>query len=189
MRLAGLARRGARRQPAPMSARIDAAQMSTGGTTRQHATAVAILAAAAPLAALASERFLEMAPCALCLWQRWPNWAAAALAVLAAGMRSRPLLALAGLAVLVSGAIAALHVGVEQGWWPSPLPSCAAPTAGATMSVDDLMRSLAARPAKPCDAAAYLVPGLPVSMAVMNFLYALALGALALTWSRRGARR
>ncbi|WP_245615224.1 disulfide bond formation protein B [Muricoccus aerilatus] len=172
-----------------MSAEMNTGQMSTGPTTRQHAVAVALLAAAAPLAALASERFLEMAPCALCLWQRWPYWLAVVLAALAAGMRSRPLLALAGLAVLVSGAIAALHVGVEQGWWPSPLPSCAAPTAGATMSVDDLMRSLAARPAKPCDAAAYLIPGLPVSMAAMNLLYALALGALALTWSRRGAQR
>ncbi|TPG48405.1 disulfide bond formation protein B [Roseomonas nepalensis] len=162
--------------------------MSTPTSTRQHATAVALLAAAAPLAALASERFLGMAPCALCLWQRWPYWAAAVLAALAATLRSRPLLLLAGIAVLASGAIAGLHVGVEQGWWPSPLPSCAAPTAGAGQSVDDLLRGLAARPAKPCDAAAYLVPGLPVSMAAMNLLYALALGAVALNWSRRGAR-
>ena len=99
------------------------------------------------------------------------------------------LLALAGAAVLVSGAIAGLHVGVEQGWWPSPLPSCAAPTAGTGMSVDDLMRSLAARPAKPCDAAAYLIPGLAVSMAAMNLIYALVLGGLALNWARRGTDR
>ena len=162
--------------------------MSTQTSTRQHATAVALLSAAAPLAAMASERFLEMAPCALCLWQRWPYWLAAVLAALAAALRSRPLLALAGIAVLVSGGIAGLHVGVEQGWWPSPLPSCAAPMAGTGMSVDDLMRGLAARPAKPCDAAAYLIPGLPVSMAAMNLFYALALGAVALNWSRKGVR-
>jgi disulfide bond formation protein DsbB len=156
--------------------------------TRQHAAITALLAAAAPLAALASETLLGMAPCALCLWQRWPYWVAVVLAALAAGMRSRRLLALAGLAVLVSGGIAALHVGVEQGWWPSPLPSCAAPTAGsAAASVDDLMRSLAAKPDKPCDAGAYLIPGLPVSMAAMNLAYALVLGGLALTWARRGA--
>ena len=163
-------------------------------STRQHAAVVVLLAAATPLAAMASERFLEMAPCALCLWQRWPYWAAAVLAALAAAMGTgargaRLLLALAGVAVLASGAIAALHVGVEQGWWPSPLPSCAAPTAGAGMSVDDLMRSLAARPAKPCDAAAYPIPGLPVSMAAMNLAYALALGGLALNWSRKGVPR
>ncbi|HEY8614416.1 MAG TPA: disulfide bond formation protein B [Roseomonas sp.] len=154
---------------------------------RQSATLVGIFATAAPLAALASESVLGMAPCALCLWQRWPYWVAAALAALAAGLRSRALLALAGLAVLASAAIAGLHAGVEQGWWPSPLPSCAAPSAGAAQGVDDLMRSLAAKPAKPCDAAAYLIPGLPVSMAAMNLGYALVLGGLALNWSRRGA--
>ncbi|MFC0386758.1 disulfide bond formation protein B [Muricoccus vinaceus] len=158
-------------------------------STRQHATIAALLAAAAPLVALASERFGEMAPCALCLWQRWPYWVAVVLAALAAGLRSRALLSLAGAAVLVSGAIAGLHVGVEQGWWPSPLPSCAAPTAGTGMSVDDLMRSLAARPAKPCDAAAYLIPGLAVSMAAMNLIYALVLGGLALNWARKGTDR
>lgn len=154
-------------------------------STRQHATATALLAAAAPLAALASERFLGMAPCALCLWQRWPYWVAAVLAVLAAALRSRALLALAGLAILASAAIAALHVGVEQGWWPSPLASCAAPSAGAATSVDELMRSLAPKPDKPCDAAAYLVPGLPVSMAAMNLVYGLVVGGLSLAWARR----
>ncbi|WP_458096064.1 disulfide bond formation protein B [Roseomonas sp. WA12] len=156
-------------------------------TLPRKATVVALLAAAAPLAALASETLLRMAPCALCLWQRWPYWVAVVLAVLAAGLRSRALLALAGVAVLVSGAIAGLHVGVEQGWWPSPLASCAAPSAGAAASVDDLMRSLAPRPDKPCDAPAFLIPGLPVSMAAMNLAYALVLGGLALNWSRRGA--
>jgi disulfide bond formation protein DsbB len=156
-------------------------------TLRRNAAVVAMLAAAAPLAALASETLLRMAPCALCLWQRWPYWVAVALAALAAGLRSRALLALAGVAVLASGAIAGLHVGVEQGWWPSPLASCAAPSAGAAASVDDLMRGLAPRPDKPCDAPAFLIPGLPVSMAAMNLAYALVLGGLALNWSRRGA--
>jgi disulfide bond formation protein DsbB len=156
-------------------------------TLPRNATVVALLAAAAPLAALASEILLRMAPCALCLWQRWPYWVAVVLAALAAGLRSRALLALAGVAVLASGAVAGLHVGVEQGWWPSPLASCAAPSAGAAASVDDLMRSLAPRPDKPCDAPAFLIPGLPVSMAAMNLAYALVLGGLALNWSRRGA--
>jgi disulfide bond formation protein DsbB len=156
-------------------------------TLRRHATILAILAAAAPLVALGSEAFLHMAPCALCLWQRWPYWVAVVLAVLAAGLRSRGLLTLAGLAVLVSAGIAGLHLGVEHGWWPSPLASCAAPNAGAAANVDDLLRSLAPRPDKPCDAPAYLISGLPVSMAAMNLAYALVLGGLALNWARRGA--
>jgi len=150
---------------------------------------LAALAAAAPLAALASERFLGFAPCELCLWQRWPYWAAAALALaaLAVPARARPwLLGAAGIAVLVSGAIGGFHVGVEQGWWPSPLPGCATPqvTGG---SVDDLFNRLAPMPNKPCDAATYPIPFLPVSMAAMNLLYALGLGTLALRWSSRGA--
>jgi disulfide bond formation protein DsbB len=50
------------------------------------------------------------------------------------------------------------------------------------------MRSLAAAPSKPCDAPTYLIPGLPLSMAAMNLLYALGLSALAAIWMRRGAR-
>ena len=154
------------------------------------ALVVALLAAAVPLVALASERFGGLAPCALCLWQRWPYWAAVALALAAAGLRSRALLGLAGVAVLVSAGLGALHLGVEQGWWPSPLPACAAPASMGSGSVDDMLRSLAARPAKPCDAPAYLVPGLPVSMAAMNVIYGLLVSALALRWARRtGGRR
>ena len=51
-----------------------------------------------------------------------------------------------------------------------------------------MMRSLAAAPNKPCDAATYLIPGLPLSMAAMNLIYGLGLGALALLLARRGAR-
>lgn len=153
---------------------------------------IAVLAAAAPLFALGSETWWGLAPCELCLWQRWPYWVAAGLAALGTVLPGRTraaLVALAGVAALVSAAIAALHVGVEQGWWPSPLPGCAAPTVPAgTMSIDEMMRSLAPAPNKPCDAATYLVEGLPLSMAAMNLLYGLGLGALALTFARRAAR-
>jgi disulfide bond formation protein DsbB len=152
---------------------------------------IALLAAAAPLFALGTEGWWGLAPCELCLWQRWPYWAAAALAGLAVVLPGRArgaLLLLAGLAALASAGIGALHVGVEQGWWPSPLPGCAAPTAGAATSIDDMMRSLAPAPTKPCDAATYLIEGLPLSMAAMNLLYGLGLGALALALARRGAR-
>jgi disulfide bond formation protein DsbB len=156
------------------------------------ALAIAVLAAAAPLFARGSEDWFGLAPCTLCLWQRWPYWVAAGLALAAALMPRfrRPALILAGVAALASGAIGGFHVGVEQGWWPSPLPGCQAPrSAGPGASVDDLMRSLAPAPTKPCDAPTYLIPGLPLSMAAMNLLYALGLGGLAIIWAaRRGAR-
>jgi disulfide bond formation protein DsbB len=154
---------------------------------------LALLAAAAPAFARLSEDLWGLAPCELCLWQRWPYWAAAGAALAAAVLprARRPLLALAGAAVLASGAVAAFHLGVEAGWWPSPLAGCQAaarpPSGGA--GIEDLMRSLPAAPAKPCDAPTFLVPGLPLSMAGMNLLYALGLGGFLLIWSARGATK
>jgi disulfide bond formation protein DsbB len=151
---------------------------------------LALLAAAAPLFARASESLWGLAPCELCLWQRWPYWVAAGLALAGAVLPRwrRPLGLAAVAAVLVSGAIGGFHLGVEQGWWPSPLPGCQAPRASGATDVDALMRSMAAAPAKPCDAPTYLIAGLPLSMAAMNLLYALGLSALAAIWMRRGAR-
>jgi disulfide bond formation protein DsbB len=152
------------------------------------AIAIALLSAAAPLLALGTERWPGLAPCALCLWQRWPYWVAAGLALAFALLpaRLRPVgLTLAAAAILVSGGIAVLHVGVEQGWWPSPLPGCLAPAVAPGASVDDLLRSLAPRPNKPCDEPAYLIPGLPLSMAAMNLIYALMLAGLALRFAWR----
>ena len=150
------------------------------------------LAAAAPAFARLSETLWGLAPCELCLWQRWPYWAATvfALAAVALPRARRPLFVLAGAAVLASGAVAAFHLGVEAGWWPSPLAGCQAaarPPSGA--GIEDLLRSLPSAPAKPCDAPTYLVPGLPLSMAGMNLLYALGLGGFVLIWAMRGATR
>lgn len=153
---------------------------------------IALLAAGAPLFALGSETWWGLAPCELCLWQRWPYWAAAGLAVIAAavpGRTRRAMLRLAGLAALASGAIAVLHLGVEWGWWPSPLPGCQAPSFRPGASIDDLMRGMAATPTKPCDAPSFLIPGLPLSMAGMNVLYAAALGGLALVLARKESTR
>ncbi len=64
------------------------------------------------------------------------------------------------LCMAASVALAAVHVGVEQGWWPSPLPECAAPDLGGGSIAERLAR-MPAHPAKPCDDPTYLVPGLP----------------------------
>jgi len=140
---------------------------------------VAILAFGAPLFARGSEGWFGLAPCELCLWQRWPYWVAGGLAAVGLFLWRRPALFLAGLAAAASAAIAAFHLGVEFGWWPSPLPGCQAPTASGMASVEDLLRSLAPTPNKPCDQPAYLIPGLPLSMAGMNLIYGLSLASLA----------
>jgi disulfide bond formation protein DsbB len=98
------------------------------------------------------------------------------------------LLALAGLAALASGVLGGFHLGVEQGFWPSPLAGCKAATAGGAMSIEDMLKSLAPIPNKPCDAPAFLISGLPISMAAMNMIYGLGLGVLSLRLARQGAK-
>jgi disulfide bond formation protein DsbB len=156
----------------------------------KRALIILALAAAAPLFAQASETWLGLAPCELCLWQRWPYWAASGLAALALLLprQSGILLALAGLAALASGSLGGFHLGVEQGFWPSPLAGCKAATAGGAMSIDDMLKSLAPIPNKPCDAPAFLISGLPISMAAMNMIYGLGLGVLSLRLARQGAK-
>lgn len=85
-------------------------------------------------------------------------------------------LGLAGLVVLGGAGIAAVHVGVEAKLWPSPLPECAAPKFSGG-SIAERLRTMPARPAKPCDEPTYIVPGLPLSTATLNLLASLAFAA------------
>ena len=96
-----------------------------------------------------------------------------------------PAIAVMALLFLGNAAIAALHAGVEWGFWPSPIPECRVAVGGAA-TVDDLLRSLSPTPVVPCDEAAIRVLGL--SMAGWNALYTLAFGVV-LTISARSARR
>ncbi len=159
------------------------------------ALALSALAAAAALGvAFASEWWGGLVPCALCLLERWPYRIAIALGVVGL-ILPRPLAKLAGwllvLAILAAAVLAFVHVGVEQGFWPSPLPECAAPHfSGGTIA--QRLASMPLRPSKPCDAPTYLVPGMPLSMAAMNLLYALVFAAALATslwYSRRSHHR
>lgn len=159
------------------------------------ALALSALAAAAALGvAFASEWWGGLVPCALCLLERWPYRIAIALGVVGLVL-PRPLAKLAGwllvLAILAAAVLAFVHVGVEQGFWPSPLPECAAPHFSGG-SIAERLASMPLRPSKPCDAPTFLVPGLPLSMAAMNLLYALVFAAtlaISLWHSRRSHHR
>ncbi len=149
---------------------------------REHTVAaLSALAAGAALGiALAAEHLGGMVPCALCLLERWPYRIAIVLSLAACFLPAalaRLTLALVALAMLAGTALGAVHVGVEQGWWRSPLPECAAPriTAG---SLAQRLAAMPARPAKPCDAPTFLIPHLPLSMAAMNLIYALSFALL-----------
>ena len=142
---------------------------------RGIALASVVAAAFALGLALASEQWEGLVPCALCLLERWPYRLAIVLALVACFVPprwARVLLILVVLAMLADAAMAVVHVGVERRYWQSPLPECAAPRfTGGTIA--ERLAQMPARPAKPCEDAAYLIPGLPISMAAMNLLYAL----------------
>jgi disulfide bond formation protein DsbB len=156
------------------------------------ASLVSALAAGLALAvALVSEHWGGLVPCALCLLERWPYRIAIVLSLLAFLLPralARLALWLVVLTMLAGAALGAVHVGVEQGLWPSPLPECAAPhIAGGTAS--QLLASMPAHPTKPCDAPSYLVPGLPLSMAAMNLIYAAVFAVTLASVLLRPARR
>ena len=159
-------------------------------STRRAALLCIVGAALALGVAIGSETWDGLVPCALCLLERWPYRIALAFGLAAfvlPARLARPLLALAVLTVLAAAALAFVHVGVEQGWWPSPLPECAAPVFHGG-SIARRLAEMPARPSKPCDDPTYLIPVLPVSMAAMNLVYALAL-ALGLAISLISIRR
>ncbi len=146
------------------------------------------LAAAGLGVALLSERWGGLVPCALCLVERWPYRVAIVLGALALAWRrgARLMVGLAALAMLAAAVLGGVHVGVEEGAWPSPLPECAAPKLGGGTMAERLAR-MPATPAKPCDEPTYLIPAVPLSMASMNVLYATALcvGLATAAWRKR----
>ena len=135
----------------------------------------ALAAALALGIALASERWGGLVPCAFCLLERWPYRVAIALGLVAAIVPprwARWILWLVVLTIAVGAAMAVVHVGVEQHFWPDPIPACAMPrfTGG---SIAERLAQMPAQPARPCEDATYLIPRLPISMAAMNLVYAL----------------
>jgi disulfide bond formation protein DsbB len=115
-------------------------------------------------------------PCEMCWWQRWPHFAALALALLSTvAAPKRLLVALAAVAVIVSGLIGGFHAGVEYGWWEG-VTGCAT-TVGSTggSALDNIL----AAPLVRCDVAPWDLFG--ISLAGWNFLFS-TLGGLAILW-------
>lgn len=110
-------------------------------------------------------------PCEMCWWQRWPHFAAIALALVGSFAAPRWLwIALAALAILVSGLIGAFHAGVEYGWWEG-LTACA------TVRSEGGLDSIFDAPLVRCDQAPWHFLG--ISLAGWNFLIS-TVGALAI---------
>ena len=147
-----------------------------------------LLACSALGGAWVAETQFGLVPCAICLMERWPYRVLAVLCALALTLRALRRATLGAGAVVMLGALAlgVVHVGVEQHWWPSPLPECAASSFGGG-TVSERLARMPDRPAKPCDEPIWLAPGL--SFARLQALAALAIAAMLATSVRQTERR
>jgi disulfide bond formation protein DsbB len=148
---------------------------------RRQAYWLALLAPAALLGgALVAQYGFGLPPCEMCWWQRYPHIAAIVLALAGWTTRRDPLVALAGVAILVSGLLGAFHAGVEYGWWEGP-SHCTGAALG-----NDPLASIMAAPVIRCDVAAWTLGG--VSLAGFNFLLSTLAGLAVLFLLRRAPR-
>ncbi len=142
-----------------------------------------IVPSALMLGALGSQYVGGLHPCEMCYWQRWPHDAAIVLALFAFGTRvnkaSHVLVALAALAIMVSGGIGVFHAGVEYGWWEG-ITTCSTTAAG--VSLEDIMRAPVVR----CDVPQWTLLG--ISLAGYNAIISLGAGVAILGLLRRAGR-
>lgn len=136
----------------------------------QSVRAARWLALATPMALLGgayvSQYGFGLVPCEMCWWQRYPHMFAIVFAALAFFWRPvRPLVAVAALAMLVSGLIGAFHAGVEYHWWQGLTACTASPLATGGDPLDAIMKAPVVR----CDAVQWSLFG--ISLAGWNFLF------------------
>jgi len=147
--------------------------VANDGARLKQARLIALLLPCALLGgALFSQYVGGLYPCEMCYWQRWPHGAAIVLAI-GAFIRpalARPLVLLAALAILISGAIGVFHAGVEAGWWEG-ITVCT--TNGAT-SLEEILKVPLVR----CDQVQWAFLGL--SLAAWNAI--LSIGGAALVF-------
>ncbi len=146
-------------------------------STRQTPAGFLILALAVIGFVLFSQYVQGYQPCELCLRERWPWYATIALGVVGVIAPSRWVLALIGLAMLVSAALGFHHAGAELRWWAGP-SACTGGNSGAE-TVEEL-REMMMRQTQvvQCDAVSWTFLGL--SMATYNGFVSLIAAAAAI---------
>ena len=148
--------------------------------TRQRLAYILALGVPAALlgGALIAQYGFGLPPCEMCWWQRYPHIAALVFAALGWATRRDAFIALAGIAILVSGALGAFHAGVEYGWWEG-ITACATTAAAGGDPLEAIMNAPIVR----CDVAPWTLAG--ISLAGFNFLISSVAG-LAILWMIRG---
>lgn len=133
------------------------------------------------VASLVAERYFNLLPCSMCLYQRYVHFGIGVLGLMV--MRVDPKIALfsVGIGFAGSAGLAGYHVGIEHHIFPVP-KSCA--QAVHADSIEELRAQLIHRPTVRCDKPAWTLWG--ISMAGYNALGSLALTLLAgLAFRRR----
>lgn len=153
-------------------------------TASSLARVLALLIPAALLGgALVSQHGFGLFPCEMCYWQRWPHEAAIGFSIVALLLGRRaaaaPLVALAAIAILISGGIGAFHAGVEYGWWEG-FTTCSSTAGSATLE------SIMNAPLIRCDQAQWTLAG--ISLAGFNAIFSIG-GGLLVLWLLAGRGR
>jgi disulfide bond formation protein DsbB len=142
---------------------------------------LALLTPAALLAGVYIGQYgFGLVPCEMCWWQRYPHIAALILALIAFVAPPRVPVALAAVAITVSGLIGGFHAGVEYGWWKG-VTAC---TASAFATGGDPLAAIMAAPVVRCDVAPWSLLG--ISLAGWNFLFSIAAALAIATLLKRG---
>jgi len=152
---------------------------------RTLALALLAICGLALLMAVVAQYGFGLRPCELCLIQRVPFVVTALLAAFSLQDKTAPpvrrtLLWIAGLLLVLNGAIAVYHVGVEQHWWASAV--CPASVEGA-VTLDDLATAMNKPVEAHCDQPQWDFHG--ITMAAMNIPFSFGLGLLTLALLRR----
>jgi len=143
--------------------------MTARGNTLPPARWLALLTPALLLAGVYLGQYgFGLVPCEMCWWQRYAHFVALICALLAFVAAPRLLVALAAVAIAVSGLIGGFHAGVEYGWWKG-VTACTANTFAAG---GDPLAAILAAPVVRCDVAPWSLLG--VSLAGWNCLFSIA---------------
>jgi len=144
--------------------------------------AVSLISFAALAAALASEAFWGLEPCALCIYQRWPFVAVVVIGIVFLLFKKvLPLrlgIGLSALAFLGNSSIALYHTGVERKWWASAVEGCVVPNF--SDKPQSLLENIMSAPGGSCDEIPWQDPLFGLSMANYNVLLCLGLAIICL---------
>ena len=124
-------------------------------------------------AALASEAFLGLEPCKLCIYQRWPFLIVAILGAIGVALKKikglpEAMIGISGVAMLTNAIIATYHTGVEQKWWVSQVDGCVVPSF--SNEKQSILENIMSAPTGRCDEIPWQDPLIGLSMANYNVI-------------------